>query len=205
MGRDLVRAPGRSRDWHCLFADTRQPVTMEDVMVGDILASSRSGNNNNNNNNNSANKTRDSHNNPATDCVYVATDSASHPTTQRFRQVTESQGQARVVFYSDLALSEQCQRLSASIFDQAILARIPGRYLAAFISTWDEWVLHMRVNLHLLEQQDNDMVADDDDDAVTAAHQDLEVFWQKLGRYVATTPRKQRASTTFRFVPVKRT
>jgi hypothetical protein len=72
-------------------------------------------------------------------CVYVATDQVDHNKTQQFLNDVRKWGNGtRSILYSDLEESHlkdadsSCRSISPSMLEQAILSRVPGRYVASW-------------------------------------------------------------------------
>ena len=132
LGKALEAAS--SRDGRCLDASTMQPVSMAEVLLSDpgpIPLNS-------------------------TTCVYVATEAPMHADVKSFSDTIAQRSGARVVMYGDVigAVSSNCRALPASILEQRIVAHVPGRYVATFPSSWDEWSLHMRAQLSMPDAEE---------------------------------------------------
>mmetsp|Transcript_18018 Transcript_18018/g.43551 ORF Transcript_18018/g.43551 Transcript_18018/m.43551 type:complete len:405 (-) Transcript_18018:281-1495(-) len=81
-------------------------------------------------------------------CIYVATNFPSHPLMKHFREEI-NRSRSRVFTFSDITnrMQDECHTCHPSVLEQLIVAYVPGRYMATYPSSWDEFSLHLRVQL----------------------------------------------------------
>lgn len=120
-------------------------------------------------------------------CVYVATNGPDSDDMNELRAWAKTGGRGvQVLTYDDVVLRSdamsECRSgggraiQDPSLFEQALMARVTGRFVSSFPSSWDSYVLHDR--LHREETTEETMFM---------AREDLALYHRKVNQLVTKT------------------